>query len=96
MNNIDNISLTDKLIEIDTLNNSDFNTTSTTLNTINNENTNLHYCPHCGESYYRVDYSTSTCIYFPPIYKNGVNINPDKNKSTTHCTCINCGKTFPY
>lgn len=53
-------------------------------------------CPHCGESYYRVNYSTTTCMYFPPIYKDGVNINPDRNKSTTHCTCMNCGKDFSF
>lgn len=51
-------------------------------------------CPHCGESYYMENYSTSTCLYCPPIYKDGVNINPDRNTSTTHCTCMNCGKEF--
>ena len=40
-------------------------------------------CPHCGESYYTEMFSTSTAVYYPPIYKDGVNINPDQNKSTT-------------
>ena len=49
-------------------------------------------CPHCGKSYYTENYTTTTCMYFPPIYRNGVNINSDRNKSTTHCTCMSCGK----
>lgn len=51
-------------------------------------------CPHCGESYYTVMYSDSTCVYYPPIYKDGVNINPDRNTTTRHCRCMNCGKEF--
>lgn len=55
-----------------------------------------HLCPHCGESYYMENYSTTTCVYYPPIYKDGVNINPDKNKSTVHCTCMHCGQSFSF
>lgn len=57
---------------------------------------NLIRCPHCNESYYQEKYSTCTAMYFPPIYKDGVNINPDRNTTTTHCTCMNCGKDFSY
>ena len=53
-------------------------------------------CPHCGESYYMENYSTTTAVYYPPIYKDGVNINPDRNATTTHCTCMNCGKDFSF
>ena len=53
-------------------------------------------CPHCGESYYMENYSESTAMHFPPIYKNGVNINPDRNTTTTHCTCMNFGKDFSF
>lgn len=53
-------------------------------------------CPHCGKSYYQENYATTTAVYYPPIYKDGVNINPDRNKSTTYCTCLNCGKNFTY
>ena len=53
-------------------------------------------CPHCGESYYMELSSYSTAMYFPPIYKDGVNINPDRNISTTECKCLNCGKLFSY
>lgn len=57
---------------------------------------NLQRCPHCGESYYMQNFSTSTCVYYPPIYKDGVNINPDRNTTTVYCTCMNCKKEFSY
>lgn len=41
-------------------------------------------------------YSTTTAMYFPPIYKNGVNINPDRNITTTVCRCLNCNGIFSY
>ena len=53
-------------------------------------------CPHCGESYYNELYSTRTSAYYPPIYKDGVNINHDRNTTTTNCHCLNCGKDFSY
>ena len=53
-------------------------------------------CPHCGESYYMEKHSERTAVYYPPIYKDGVNINPDRNTTTTHCTCMNCGRNFSY
>ena len=55
-----------------------------------------HLCPHCGESYYMENYSTRTALYYPPIYKDGVNINPDRNTTTVYCTCMNCGKDFSF
>lgn len=51
-------------------------------------------CPHCGASFYTEMYSTSTALYCPPIYKDGVNINPDRNTATRHCKCMNCNKEF--
>lgn len=51
-------------------------------------------CPHCGESYYTIEGSESTCVYYPPIMKDGVNINPDRNIHTTHCRCLNCQTKF--
>lgn len=53
-------------------------------------------CPHCGASYYQELYVTTTAVYYPPIYKDGVNINPDRNTSTTFCLCLNCNKEFSY
>ena len=55
-----------------------------------------HLCPYCRENYYMVKNMSSTCVYYPPIYKDGVNINPDRNKTTVECTCMNCGKDFSY
>lgn len=58
--------------------------------------TNTRCCPHCGESYYMENNSMSTCVYYPPIFKNGVNINPNRNTITVNCTCMACGKEFSY
>ena len=33
---------------------------------------------------------------YPPIYKDGVNVNPDGNETTTTCTCLNCRHNFVY
>lgn len=51
-------------------------------------------CPHCGESYYSEGESYVTALYCPPIYKDGVNINPDTNISTTTYHCYACGKDW--
>lgn len=57
---------------------------------------NFPVCPYCGESYYAENYSTTTAMYWAPIYKNGVLMNENPNTTTTHCTCCNCGKSFSY
>lgn len=69
-----------------------------TINCVYHPAEELHSakCPHCGASYYQELYSVSTALYCPPIYKDGVNINPDQNSSTTHCHCLECGKDFTY
>lgn len=51
-------------------------------------------CPYCNESYYEEGVTAVTDMYYPPIYKDGVNINPDRNSKTTTCHCLNCGKEF--
>lgn len=53
-------------------------------------------CPCCGESYYAENYSTRTAVYYPAIWKNGTNVNPDGNVTTTSCECINCHCRFSY
>lgn len=53
-------------------------------------------CPNCGKSKYMERYTTCTAMYFPPIYENGININPDRNISTHVCQCLNCNKVFSY
>ena len=47
-------------------------------------------CPKCGAKYFQVGPSYSTLVNYPPIIKNGVNINPDKNKCTTRYECLEC------
>ena len=53
-------------------------------------------CPNCGANKYMERYTTRTAMYFPPIYENGVNINPDRNISTHICLCMNCNEVFSY
>lgn len=53
-------------------------------------------CPNCGESYYKEEYSVTTCLGWTPIYKDGVLINEDPNTITTYCHCCNCGEHFAY
>ena len=53
-------------------------------------------CPNCHGSYYRENYTIGTLLYFPPVYKDGININPDGNTYKTHCTCLDCKNRFSY
>lgn len=53
-------------------------------------------CPNCGESYYAEKYSTRTAVYYPAVWKEGINQNPDGNITTTYCECINCHYGFYY
>lgn len=56
----------------------------------------IHYCPHCGESYYSEQYSIRAPLGWTPIYKDGMLINHDPNVTTTYCICLNCGKDFSF
>lgn len=67
--------------------------TTTTLGNVSSLTDGIK-CPHCGASYYAEIYHSSTAVYYQPIWKDGVNINPDRNKLTTHCKCLNCGEEF--
>ena len=53
--------------------------------------TDTSKCPNCGASYYELGNMISTCVYYPPIIKDGVNINPDKNRHSATATCKECG-----
>ena len=55
-----------------------------------------HLCPKCGDSYYIENNRMITAVCYPPIYKDGVNINPDRNTTTVSCTCVSCGHHFRY
>jgi len=54
----------------------------------------LWRCPECNMSHYKVGHSKRTLAYYPPVIKDGINTNPDRNISTTHCTCKECGCEF--
>ena len=56
----------------------------------------IHYCPHCGESYYSEQYFIRTLLGWTPIYKDGVLMNYDPNVTTTYCICLSCGKGFSF
>ena len=51
-------------------------------------------CPNCGASHYIEHFSHCTAVYYPPVYKDGVNTNPDGNVTTTYCTCYECNHNF--
>jgi ribosomal protein S27E len=51
-------------------------------------------CPKCGWSYYTIRYSTTTCLAWQPIFKDGELINENPNTTTMYCTCLNCGNEF--
>ena len=87
----------DKLAELVDVNDTFTNNTCVANAIMINVDTKYnHTCPNCGASYYMENYSTTTAMYYPPIYKDGVNINPNRNATTTHCTCMNCGRMFGF
>lgn len=81
---------------VDILNNYDHHCCEDAVCKVTVDAKNGILCPHCGESYYMALHSSCTAAYYPPIYKDGVNINPDRNTTTTECKCMNCGKYFSY
>lgn len=60
------------------------------------QNSDIQLCPKCGKSYYTIRNAISTTAYYPPIYKDGFNINPDRNETKVTCVCKNCGSEFNY
>ena len=51
-------------------------------------------CPHCGASHYSEGPSMRTAVYYPPIWKDGINVNPDRNVTTTEAHCYECNYDF--
>lgn len=53
--------------------------------------------PECerDDCRFRQGVSMSTLVYYVPVYdKNGVNINPDGNTTTSNLECLTCGKRW--
>lgn len=65
---------------------------------ITNSNTNNQpiICHKCGKSHYQELYTTSTAMYCPPVYRNGVLVSSDRNHHTVNCKCLECGSEFSY
>ena len=51
-------------------------------------------CPYCGERYFAIIQSTSTCMAYIPIIKDGEEISKNPNTYTQECECLGCGKNF--
>ncbi len=52
-------------------------------------------CPNCGSDYHSgCDVGMTTTMYFKPIYKGGVNQNPDRNTFTCTIHCHECGRNY--
>lgn len=54
-------------------------------------------CPQCKKPTKRTSYGGGmrTAVYYKPHYdENGKNINPDRNRTTTKYTCLNCGHNY--
>ena len=51
-------------------------------------------CPSCGENHFTEGGKFSTLLHYTPMYKDGVNVNPDRNTITLSRNCCNCGDTF--
>lgn len=44
---------------------------------------------------FQTGFTVTTAAYYPAIYdKNGVNVNPDGNMTTSEVTCSVCGKSW--
>lgn len=51
-------------------------------------------CPNCGASHYMEGPSQRTLVYYPPIWKDNINTNPDMNVTTTEAHCLECNFDF--
>lgn len=53
-------------------------------------------CPYCNNSYYELKYSSTTCLGWAHVYKDGELISLNPNTTTHCCLCLACGKEFTY
>lgn len=54
-------------------------------------------CPNCKKSDHSgCDMGVSTLVYYPPRYVDGVNVNPDRNITTSQITCYGCKRVYNH
>lgn len=54
-----------------------------------------HNCDTPDKCRIQKSFSTTTMVYYPPIYDgHGNNLNPDRNTTTTEMKCWACGKEW--
>lgn len=53
-------------------------------------------CPFCGAKHFTINYTTSTLVHSPVVVTDGQAEIIGGNKTTTHCTCLNCMKEFTF
>lgn len=53
-------------------------------------------CPYCNNSYYELKYSSTTCLGWAHVYKDGELISSNPNTTTHYCLCLACGQEFTY
>ena len=64
-------------------------------NSQSNTETFVLKCPKCGSlGPLSQGISMTTAVYYPPVWENGVNINPDGNITRTEFICEKCGCKF--
>ena len=54
----------------------------------------LWRCPECKKNHFRDSVATTTLLFYQKIFKDGVNINPDKNAISFVRDCLECGTSF--
>lgn len=63
---------------------------------MDNKTITTHICPNCGASFYRVDYQTTTAVFYQMIIKDVARNYQAGNNTTIHCTCMKCGVKFSF
>ena len=51
-------------------------------------------CEKCGSSNFMESCVGTTAAYYKPVYKDGVNVNPDKNRTDYERVCLDCNSVW--
>ena len=51
-------------------------------------------CPECRKNHFQESARCTTLAYYQPIYKDGVNINPDRNAISYIRHCLECNSRW--